>query len=427
MYPSDTLAAIPFEPVASAQDPAVEDYARHRLEGLARFRDVADGRLEPAGARLFAGHLVLAERLDPLKWRSVVQHPLYSWWWTKLCHAFASGDASAIHALLRELGRLLLIPAVCQGALDEPIELPPCGPTLRLPGSRRHLCVLPFRGDRPVLARAEGSALRLDDGVKVVEVELERLFGNGTATDGIRERPTVPGTSIEVDATDPWITEFLEEENHERPSPGRTVDDVRGTPPDDEFLQRVAAALRLMGSAWHPMYQEVVDYVRLLIPFGSAVRAAFTNVTWHGAVFLRDTVRDDAANIERLTHETSHLRLNLVMTRTRLHEHSMAERVPSPFRAGPRPITGLYHGAFVVTRAATALDAVARATGDERYARRVPILLTQVSLAAQTLRREVRLTSEGDDLLGAIEARLETLTAVHGRAASTEPRVYEEY
>lgn len=427
MHTETELAKAPFEPVVGTQDPAVRSYARHRLEGLAKFSVLADNRLERTEARLFASTVALAERLGAAEWAATVQHPLYNWWWTKLCHAYASGDASAVCALTRELGRLLIIPSAREGVLEGPVELPPCGSTLRLPGSRRLLCALPFHRDRPVRVRADASALRFEDGVDGYEIELGRLLGTGEPGSGVRERPAIAGTSIEVDATDPWITEFLAEENRERPSPGRTEDDVRGTRLDEDGLERSAAALRLMAAAWQPMYQEIRDYVRLMVPFDSAVRAAFTNVTWHGAVFLRDRFQDPAANIERLTHETSHLRLNLITTTTPVHEHSMAERVPSPFRAGPRPITGLYHGAFVVTRAATALDAVARATQNERFTRRVPILLTQVALGARTLRQEVRLTPAGDQLLSEIESRLEALTARYGRAAPTEPRVYEEY
>jgi HEXXH motif-containing protein len=87
----------------------------------------------------------------------------------------------------------------------------------------------------------------------------------------------------------------------------------------------------------------------------------------------------------------------------RLHEHSWDDRVQSPFRAGPRPVTGLYHGAFVVTRAAAAMDRIVRATDDPAFRARTPVPLRQVDEALRTIHVQVELTSSGRQLIDHIE------------------------
>ncbi|WP_326953969.1 MULTISPECIES: aKG-HExxH-type peptide beta-hydroxylase [unclassified Amycolatopsis] len=410
---------VPFSPVPKESDASVARFAEFRLAGLGRFAGLLGSRLPAAEAALLERGARLAAELDRPEWTDIALHPYYSYWWSRLSQAVAAGRAAEVTSLVPELSRFLLIPLLRRGDVDLALPPPRAG-ELRFPGHRRHLRV---EASGALRARATNGELVLTghDAVPVAELLDEYRPGPGVL------RPAIPGTAVELDSSDPWVGEFFEVENVTAPSPGRSRDDLAPAAADVAAQTWLGGAVDRLGRAWPEMRREFEDYVRLVAPFSSQVRAAFTNVGWQGAVFLRTTVHDDVQDVERLVHETSHLRLNLVMARTKLYDHDAADRVPSPFRAGLRPIMGLYHGAFVVTRAARALDRVHRLAGDLGYAERIPVLVTQVRLALGTLRRDVRLTPDGAALLDEADAHITDLAAAYGAAAPDEPKIYEEF
>lgn len=222
----------------------------------------------------------------------------------------------------------------------------------------------------------------------------------------------VPGTSIEVGAEHPWAVELLERQNELDPAPGYDTGDLEPLAVDEVDLAHLAAALDLLAQSWPDMRAEITDYVRLIVPFRSAQKYAFTNTVWQGAIFLAEPFSDPVLTTERLVHECSHLRLNLIMAHERLHEHDWAATVRSPFRKGLRPVTGLYHGAFVFTRVAVAMSRLADSTGDERYAARIPDVAGKVRESLTTLLGgDVRLTPVGRELLMHIDRTLDEVAA----------------
>jgi HEXXH motif-containing protein len=420
---------IPFSPVGTGEDTAVTRFTELRWAGLHRFAQLLRGPLgEDDAACLDTCLRVLGERRED--WPAIALHPYYTQWWARLSMAMRAGRQQAVSDLIPELSRFLVVPLARQcGLAGTTLTLPPPGSgEVRLPGHRRHLRVPKLAVDRRLTLRIEDGLAEISDGNAGVRVHVGDLLNeraNGAAG-SLASRTWIPGTRIEVDSTDPWLVDYLEQESVTKPSPGRSRDDVVPATVTDDDLQRLAATVSWLADAWPEMYREILGYVRLVVPFTSEVRAAFSNVAWHGAVFLRPTLDDQVANVERLVHETSHLRLNLVMAHTPLHEHAPDDILPSPFRAGPRPVGGLYHGAFVVTRAAVALDRIHRHSGQERYAERIPILLAQVTTALDTLRRHARLTPVGSALLDEAAEYAEALAGVYGIADASEPRVYLE-
>jgi HEXXH motif-containing protein len=126
---------------------------------------------------------------------------------------------------------------------------------------------------------------------------------------------------------------------------------------------------------------------------------AFTNTSWQGGVFLRADFTTAWFLLERLVHESSHLRLNVIMACEKVHYANPEERVPSPFRAGPRPVNGLYHGAFVFTRSAEVLARLYESTRDQAVAHRIRELRLKVQASFEIIDRYVLLTPFGRTLL----------------------------
>lgn len=173
------------------------------------------------------------------------------------------------------------------------------------------------------------------------------------------------------------------------------------------------------------MYEEITTSVSLVVPIRSSRTAAFSNTAWQGAVFLRDDFSDPLFLVERLVHEASHLHLNAVMARTPLHTHAWDDHVESPFRNGPRPVTGLLHGVFVFTRAAEALLRTSAGTPDaERGARQARALVDKVSVAMTTVRSSVRLTEAGRHLIDDTERAHD---AVRARCGTARPAAESDY
>jgi HEXXH motif-containing protein len=195
------------------------------------------------------------------------------------------------------------------------------------------------------------------------------------------------------------------------------IDRTRPVCATADLALQLSGGLDLLRDSWPEMSAEISADVRLIVPMMSERNAAFTNTAWQGAIFLRGDFRDELFLIERLVHESSHLRLNAEMLVTPMHTHAWDEGVSSPFRAGQRPVTGLIHGIFVFTRAAEALLTVTRDTSDEGVgASRARALLDKVEIALQTVRTQVRLTDSGRRLIDDVARQHRLLTAQCGSA-----------
>lgn len=191
----------------------------------------------------------------------------------------------------------------------------------------------------------------------------------------------------------PWIREYVQTANgNTRAEGGRG--DVTPVPPD-EVRPDLARALALIDDVWPAFGEEVTRLVRLIVPFSSADTVAFSNSVLDGLLFLRADLADPVVATERLVHETSHLRLNAVFDLYRVHEHGPEERLHSPYRKVPRPVDGLYHGAFVFARIAQFHLRAHRRLGEDRWLHRLVEVLDMQREALDLLRDSVRLTPFG--------------------------------
>ncbi len=200
---------------------------------------------------------------------------------------------------------------------------------------------------------------------------------------------------MEIDATDPWVIEYLERQNANEPPLELERGDVQPAGASPTRVEILARSIDLLREVWPEMAAESLRYVRLIVPFRSGFKESFSNTIWQGAIFLREDVSDEILDFENLVHEASHQRLNIILACTPLHEAPFSVFLPSPFRSGKRPVAGLIHGVFVYLRVCRALLLAAHATGDARYVARIPTHIEKIRQGLAILANANGLTPAG--------------------------------
>jgi HEXXH motif-containing protein len=410
---------VPLQPVPVAADRFATGFLQRREHALELLVDSIAGRLGGPEATLVASAGRLFQRLPTLARQRVLLDPLFHHWWLRISQGYRAGDRKALAAWAPALGRFLVVPALLHELWPEDGFLLPTGgkQELRFPGHARYLRL---RAPAPTvqLDRRNGAMRVTGHGFDQL-VPLHDLLElrDPPRNPLLQDRQVLEGTGIEIDGGDPWVADFMAE--LDTTSPPSDAEPLRPAKVSPEQARRVAAAHAFLRRCWPAMATEVEDYVRLVVLFAGGGRDAFSNTAWQGAIFLSTDLARQAFNLERLVHETSHLRLNLVMSEIRLHEHAWSDTVPSPFRAGPRPVAGLYHGAVVFTRVAMALDRAFRLSGEPAYQARLPRILRQVDQALETIDQRVTLTPAGRTLLDQVAAETDALRHDYGVLADT--------
>lgn len=94
--------------------------------------------------------------------------------------------------------------------------------------------------------------------------------------------------------------------------------------------------------------------------------------------------------LDHVTHETSHLVLHTLMNIDPLITNGHAERFDAPIRPDPRPLYGIYHATFVLSRITRVLARLARRDP------RPPILASRDRQHARFCKGAATITSHAD-------------------------------
>lgn len=401
---------MPFDPLPAEADPVVAAYHARRVRAL----DVLVGVLErhvdaPVLAQARAA-LALFHALPRAGQLEALLDPWLHEWWFWLSQALQERKRERIQERLGQMGRAFVVPALrWLEHLPATQVVVSAGGELRLPGALLHMRT-PFPAGTRVRLTTDGELLVTEaEGTSTpaptLSLPWRELLGRTSDDARLVARPGIEATRLEVDGSDPWIAAFLAHLNITDPPAGESVGDAVTVDPSPLFLSRVGAAVRALEAHWPEMYRELLDNVRLIVPFRSRFKLSFTNTAMLGAIYLNHDIEDVPTLLDFIVHETSHLRLNMYMEVEKVHEHSQEERVRSPFRAGPRPVNGLYHGVFVFARVAEALQRLSRATAVAGYGARLGDTLPKLRDGLDEVAANVRLTAAGRDLFTAIRQR----------------------
>jgi hypothetical protein len=115
----------------------------------------------------------------------------------------------------------------------------------------------------------------------------------------------------------------------------------------------VLEAEKVMAFLDPDFFWEYETYISSLKLFSGRVIGGVTSPRFFGNIFLRLPYPDEDPllyYVEQLVHETSHLHLYVLMGEDPLILNEASERYPSPIRTDLRPMSGLFHAAFVLSR-----------------------------------------------------------------------------
>lgn len=152
----------------------------------------------------------------------------------------------------------------------------------------------------------------------------------------------------------------------------------------------------------HAEFETVVGSLRL---FRGRAARGITSVRCFGLMLLRLPDPGEEAEeplmyfLDHITHETSHLVLHTLMNVDPLITNGHAGRFDAPIRPDPRPLYGIYHATFVLSRITRVLARLARqyprltviAARDQQHSR--------FHKGLATLREHATLTTLGDCVL----------------------------
>lgn len=361
-------------------DPVMEhvEKKRRRALGMALAR-VAERR--PLAADLAA----LVDALSPEAFRDICLNPFFSRWLHAFIAALQAPEAR-LDKRLDELGNLLLAPAVREGVAE--------GRRLRLDATPSGIATLFDRragGKVHGLAEtpearcdADAVTLPLADGGRLVLPATVLCVPTASAPPAFRPFRRLRGRTIVVESNHPWIDLFFaglnEQDRIDREA------DLRPAELSDDDLSALARGLDIAAAAWPAMAAETDALVTQIAPFASSWRNAFTNTSWQGLVFLNADLSDIVKTVDRVTHETSHLRLNLIQTLGPLHEWPRDKALASPFRTGRRPVDGVYHGVFVFARVCLMLERVYAHCGNPAFLEPIDTMRRQILAGLDALR-----------------------------------------
>lgn len=137
-----------------------------------------------------------------------------------------------------------------------------------------------------------------------------------------------------------------------------------------EQISVVRCAFDTIWKRWPEVHQEIEEFVQQLTFFESVRIIGFVDFQSHGSIFLRrETIEEDAVRLaEEIIHESCHVRLNSILAVEPLFLNGEEALYSSPLRQEPRPMFGVFHQMYVLSRLLFFYDRFATETHRERRA-----------------------------------------------------------
>lgn len=180
-----------------------------------------------------------------------------------------------------------------------------------------------------------------------------------------------------------------------------------------EEWHSITEALSLLRRFEPGVADEFDEYVSEFRLFQGQVVRGITSIRVFGAVHLRvpEPELSPAERIlyyvDHITHETSHLQLHALMVEDPLVLNSDTERFPAPIRPDLRPLFGIYHGTFVLSRIVRVLGRWAEATGEPLVASSLETAIARFDKGASVLAQHASMTPRGASLLSSMHNLVE--------------------
>lgn len=110
------------------------------------------------------------------------------------------------------------------------------------------------------------------------------------------------------------------------------------------FAADIDEALEIVAGAWPEMFEALGLHTRFVAPILSDRMISYSELGAPNAVFLRATPQNPLWYVELLIHEACHNWLASLMELILMMDAEREKRFVSPWRADPRPLTGIFFG-----------------------------------------------------------------------------------
>lgn len=363
---------------------------------LTILHEVADYRVWAASA------LSALERLNSKGRDLLVSDPSFVSW-QLMAEVLIYGDADEIQACHqrgfdhRDFYTFALAAGLASGTVGHEATLQP-HIAFTLAGTGGTL----LSGDRPVYCSVERSGLLVDS--LLVELTADSQLPVWTEIDAEEywralATPLYEGR-VEIDARSPYLTKPFESDCD------FGIPMVADASTADCVLREALETLR---GQWPELWEEFLLINRHVVFYSDLINqntiSSFSNNSVPGAVFLCPIVSGKPIGLgdllDSLIHEHSHQKLYLLESQIPLYDSSAHIMCyPSPWKEGPRPLSGLLHGYFVFAIVGTFWRRVAMGQHQlSRYAsRRVEEVSKQLSQVHKLLAIHCPFTQAGRDV-----------------------------
>jgi HEXXH motif-containing protein len=198
-----------------------------------------------------------------------------------------------------------------------------------------------------------------------------------------------------------WERSFVEQLREE------PVVNAKGEPPmvrpliNTDILDLTSAydkAIALIREVDPVIASDIGEYVTRIKLFAGKALVGATSPRVFGAVFLRLPDPDDDPEVyfcEHIVHEVSHLHLNALMPHDPLINNDCDKRYPAPIRLDPRPMFGIFHATFVLSRMVRVFKRITKLNERQRFQRALSHFEEQFSKGYETVTKEAVLTELG--------------------------------
>lgn len=158
--------------------------------------------------------------------------------------------------------------------------------------------------------------------------------------------------TIFLDEEESTVLSDLQEQNRDKNSQIPSLDILK-LAEIEEVSPLILESLQCLKQISPSFYHEFETYVAHLKLFQSNWLVGMTDVRVFGTIYLckpNDSIPEQVYFCEHIIHETSHLHLHTLFAIDRIVLNNPNERYTAPIRPDPRPMYGIFHATFVLSR-----------------------------------------------------------------------------
>jgi hypothetical protein len=208
--------------------------------------------------------------------------------------------------------------------------------------------------------------------------------------------------------TESWETDFVNKIRSEHiPSENSDVTIIRPiiNPGLSELQKSMFDITNQIKSVDFEFYQEINSYVTRLKLFNGVGLSASTSASVFGAIYLRTP--DKSENVEtyfaeHIVHETSHLNLEVLHAFDKIVLNEETEKFKSPIRIDPRPMLGIFHATFVLSRMVRLFKRLSQQSKEKDYPQKFNLFRKQFEEGLNTVEKNAVLTDNGKLILNSL-------------------------